>query len=147
MKNKFDVNLELLVNKKLIDSENFTVEVIISDETPVLRQTWDGEIYTIIFQHDEESVDMSRAEILPILWNHNDNGLPIGSYENVRLENKQLKAKAVFDKDDTFAMTILNKVKSGHIKTLSVGASILAKTVTKEKDRFIHSKSYKMATF
>ena len=131
---KFKVNLELLVNKKLVNEETFTVPVVLSDETPVSRITWDGDRYNLILVHDEESVDMSRAEILPVYWNHNDNALPIGSYTDVRVENKQLKANAVFDSEDTFAMSIFKKVAKGHIKTLSVGADIISKTVTKEED-------------
>ena len=129
---KFKINLELLVNKKLVNEETFTVPVVLSDETPVSRITWDGDRYNLILVHDEESVDMSRAEILPVYWNHNDNALPIGSYTDVRVENKQLKANAVFDSEDTFAMSIFKKVAKGHIKTLSVGADIISKTVTEE---------------
>ena len=129
---KFKVNLELLVNKKLVNEETFTVPVVLSDETPVSRITWDGDRYNLILVHDEESVDMSRAEILPVYWNHNDNALPIGSYTDVRVENNQLKANAVFDSEDTFAMSIFKKVAKGHIKTLSVGADIISKTVTEE---------------
>ena len=131
---KFKVNLELLVNKKLVNEETFTVPVVLSDETPVSRITWDGDRYNLILVHDEESVDMSRAEILPVYWNHNDNALPIGSYTDVRVENNQLKANAVFDSEDTFAMSIFKKVTKGHIKTLSVGADIISKTVTEEED-------------
>ena len=131
---KFKVNLELLVNKKLVNEETFTVPVVLSDETPVSRITWDGDRYNLILVHDKESVDMSRAEILPVYWNHNDNALPIGSYTDVRVENNQLKANAVFDSEDTFAMSIFKKVAKGHIKTLSVGADIISKTVTKEED-------------
>ena len=131
---KFKINLELLVNKKLVNEETFTVPVVLSDETPVSRITWDGDRYNLILVHDEESVDMSRAEILPVYWNHNDNALPIGSYTDVRVENNQLKANAVFDSEDTFAMSIFKKVAKGHIKTLSVGADIISKTVTEEED-------------
>ena len=131
---KFKVNLELLVNKKLVNEETFTVPVILSDETPVSRITWDDDRYNLILLHNQDSVDMSRAEILPVYWNHNDNALPIGSYTDVRLENNQLKANAVFDSEDTFAMSIFKKVAKGHIKTLSVGANIFSKTVTQEED-------------
>ena len=131
---KFKINLELLVNKKLVNEETFTVPVVLSDETPVSRITWDGDRYNLILVHNEESVDMSRAEILPVYWNHNDNALPIGSYTDVRVENNQLKANAVFDSEDTFAMSIFKKVAKGHIKTLSVGADIISKTVAEEED-------------
>ena len=131
---KLKINLKLLVNKKLVNEETFTVPVILSDETPVSRINWDGDRYNLILLHSEESVDMSRAEILPVYWNHNDNALPIGSYTEVRLENNQLKANAVFDSEDAFAMSIFKKVAKGHIKTLSVGADIISKTVTQEED-------------
>jgi HK97 family phage prohead protease len=131
---KFKVNLELLVNKKLVDEKTFTVPVVLSDETPVTRITWGGDRYNLILLHSEDAVDMSRAEILPVYWNHNDNSLPIGSYTDVRLEDNKLKANAVFDGDDAFAMSIFKKVAKGHIKTLSVGADILSKTTTQEED-------------
>ena len=144
---KFKVNLELLVNKKLVNEETFTVPVVLSDETPVSRITWDGDRYNLILIHDEKSVDMSRAEILPVYWNHNDNALPIGSYTDVRVENNQLKANAVFDSEDTFAMSIFKKVAKGHIKTLSVGADIISKTVTQEEDGSYTVKATKWQPF
>lgn len=144
---KFKVNLELLVNKKLINEETFTVPVILSDETPVSRITWDGERYNLILLHNEEAVDMTRADILPVYWNHNDNALPIGTYTDVRLENNQLKANAVFDSEDTFAMSIFKKVLKGYIKTLSVGADIFATTATEEEDNSITVRATKWQPF
>lgn len=133
MKKDFKIDLQIKLNNSEIDAENFTVPVILTDETPVLRKTWDGQPYYLVLVHDEDSIDMAREEIMPAYWNHNDNGLPIGSHENVRLEDRKLKTDVVFDSDDNFAMSIFKKVQKKHIKTVSAGVHIL-KYETVESD-------------
>lgn len=63
-----------------------------------------------------------------MLWNHTrswtdkDNVmLPIGRWDNIRIENSKLIADAVFDLDDDFAAKIAKKVDKGIINMTSVG--------------------------
>lgn len=73
--------------------------------------------------------DLSQFEKNPImLWNHNrpwrdtkDGILPIGHWENIRIEGDRILADAVFDTDD-FSQTIALKVESGTLRMCSVGA-------------------------
>lgn len=62
-----------------------------------------------------------------MLWMHNrawrgtkDEVLPIGHWENVRVEGTRLLADAVFDENDPFAVSIRDKVEAGHLRMASV---------------------------
>ncbi len=48
--------------------------------------------------------------------------LPIGYWENIRVENNQLLADPVFDESDEFAMTIKKKVENKVLRMASLGA-------------------------
>ena len=133
-KKEMIVDIELLVDKSKIKKDSNVIPVILTDDTPMKRIDWDGTPYTLILSHDEDSVDLERKDILPILWNHNDNGLPLGAYEDVKLEGNKTIANAVFDEDDTFATTVLNKAKKGVIKSLSAGLKIFEKEVLRHED-------------
>ena len=74
-------------------------------------------------------VDLEQFRKNPImLWNHNksydesrESKLPIGHWENIRVEGTQILADAVFD-DDEFAQKIARKVESGTLRMASIGA-------------------------
>ncbi|MBL6448569.1 hypothetical protein JMN32_19820 [Fulvivirga sp. 29W222] len=51
--------------------------------------------------------------------------LPIGRWENIRKEDSQLLADAVFDEDDEFAMKISSKIDKGILNTASAGLDVL----------------------
>lgn len=53
-------------------------------------------------------------------WN-DDNTLPIGIWENIRVENGKLLADPKFDEGDEFAVKIKNKVEGGFLKMASIG--------------------------
>jgi hypothetical protein len=66
-----------------------------------------------------------------MLWNHtrsysdkNNVILPIGKWENIRVEEGALKADAVFDMEDEFAASISRKVDKGMINMCSIGFEI-----------------------
>lgn len=64
-----------------------------------------------------------------MLWKHEryDNRLlPIGRWENLRVENGALLADAIFDDKDDFARQIKNKVEKGIINACSIGIEVLA---------------------
>lgn len=69
-----------------------------------------------------------------MLWMHSratwgarkDDVLPIGRWENIRIEGTQLLADPVFDENDDFAMKIKSKVDGGFIKMASANFDIVA---------------------
>lgn len=71
-----------------------------------------------------DGVDTEQFERNPVMfYQHNDWNLPVGRWENVRKENGQLLADAVFDEEDTDAevQRMIKKVKKGFIKMASCG--------------------------
>jgi HK97 family phage prohead protease len=63
-----------------------------------------------------------------MLWNHTRSSsdkentiLPIGRWENLRVEDGKLLGDTCFDMDDPFAVKIANKVEKGFIKASSLG--------------------------
>lgn len=77
--------------------------------------------------------DLEQFKRNPImLWMHNrswrgteDEVLPIGRWENIRIENGKLLADAIFDENDDFAVKIGDKVENGFLKMASVGIKVL----------------------
>lgn len=57
-----------------------------------------------------------------MLWNHDNWELPIGRWENIRIEGTKILADANFDMNDKRAAEIARKVKEGYIKACSIGA-------------------------
>ncbi|UBD75703.1 peptidase [Parabacteroides goldsteinii] len=67
--------------------------------------------------------DFSVFENNPVmLLNHNDWELPIGRWENIRVEGTKVLADAVFDEEDENALAIKGKVDRGFLKAASIGA-------------------------
>lgn len=61
-----------------------------------------------------------------MLYSHNRELLPIGTWENVRKEDGRLLAEAKFDENDEFAMQISDKVEKGIIRCCSIGFEIIS---------------------
>lgn len=57
-----------------------------------------------------------------MLWSHDNWELPIGRWENIRIEGTRILADANFDLKDPKAAEIARKVKDGYIKACSIGA-------------------------
>ena len=57
-----------------------------------------------------------------ILLNHKDWELPIGRWENIRIEGTQILADALFDEKDDIAVKIAGKVEGGFLRMASMGA-------------------------
>ena len=51
--------------------------------------------------------------------------LPIGYWENIRIEDGKLMADAVFDQEDSFAKQIESKVRQKVLRACSVGVSVI----------------------
>ena len=56
-----------------------------------------------------------------MFYHHRDGDLPIGRWENVRVENGLIYADAIFDEEDEFALKIKGKVERGFIRMASIG--------------------------
>jgi len=96
----------------------------------------------ITFLVSDESVNSAGFRILTsgidftdflknpvMLWKHEryDNRLlPIGRWENLRVENGALLADAIFDDKDDFARQIATKVEKGIINACSIGIEVIA---------------------
>ena len=117
-----------------IDSKNKIVKTILSDETPVLRFGWQEGMYDIVLSHEESAVDLSRAEIMPLLVQHNREMLPIGNWANIRIEDGKLKGDAVFDEEDKLAMEVFGKFERGFMKSFSIGIGTWSKVLEKDKN-------------
>jgi HK97 family phage prohead protease len=69
-----------------------------------------------------DTVNFSRNPVM--LFNHNKEAMPIGTWENLRVENGELLADAVFDMDDTLGKEVARKVEKGFIRGASMGLRI-----------------------
>lgn len=127
------IGSQCFIDKNGIDLENKTIPLILSDESKVLRFDWENGLYDLILEHSDSAIDLSRKDILPVLLQHDTNMLPIGIYENVRLENSKLKALARFDTEDELGMKVFSKMSRGFMPTVSVGITIHEKMLFKEE--------------
>ena len=120
------------IDNNLINKKNKTVEIILSDETKILRYDfWEDKTYNLKLLHNDTNIKLDRASILKVFYQHDTYNLPIAKIENLRIEDNKLKGTAVFDTDDEFAMKIFKKVQNGFLESLSVGINVLE---TKEVD-------------
>lgn len=131
------LNATTTFDASLIDSEQKRVPLVLSDETQVIRWDWQNGLYNLTLSHGEENIDLGRAGILKLFYQHETHGStpPIGRLENVRLEDGKLKADAVFDAEDEFAMQIFGKIERGFLESVSVGVSILKGTMREFKSK------------
>jgi HK97 family phage prohead protease len=76
------------------------------------------------FRIKTSGIDFEDFRKNPVmLWNHSINDvrrLPIGKWDNIRVEGNLLLGDAVFDEGDVFAVEIERKVKEGFIKACSI---------------------------
>ena len=102
-----------------VDSDNRTVELSFSSETPYGR--WFGDE---ILCHDEECINLDRFNdgLGTVLFNH-DRDAVVGHIETVWIEDSRGKALVRFD-DDEQSDAIFKKVQSGTLQGVSVGYAI-----------------------
>ena len=133
MSKKIDLSQHLHFNVALgasaVNSDTKTVSFILSDETIVGRGWFD-----IKLLHGDKNVNLERGQILKVFYNHDSKALPIGKWENLRVEDKKLKGDAIFDSNDEFAMKIFNKIKDGFLESISVGVEF-EKYDVKQRDK------------
>lgn len=83
----------------------------------------DETVNTQGFRMLTSGIDLSIFRSNPVmLLNHNDWDLPIGRWENIRVEGTQILADAVFDEKDERAAIIMGKVDRDFLKAASIGA-------------------------
>ena len=120
-----------------VNLEERSVEILISTETPILkRDPWSGEKYEEVLLHGEENVDLTRAKNAKLRWMHGNGKygeLPLGPLENVRLENRQLRAKAIFSQANPDAEMFLNMVLERTLSEISVGGQKLELRITERE--------------
>lgn len=98
--------------------ETRTCEAVLSTETGVFRGG-----YTEVLRHDDTSVDLSRAaDGLPLLWSH-DPAQHIGTVENIRIHNHQLRGRLRFS-ESPLGQEKFADVKAGILRGLSIGYQI-----------------------
>ena len=135
------IGTKCFLNKDTVNETEKSVEVILSDETKIVRYSWEDVEYYLTLSHDEGSVDLTRADILSLFINHNTYELPIGKFTNVRLEDKKIKATAVFDEEDAESMKIFKKLSKGFLQSFSVGININTKVLEKEENGISYYKA------
>ena len=65
----------------------------------------------------------------PVMYmNHADWSLPIGRWENIRLDGERILADPVFDMDDEVAREVAGKVERGFLKMASVGVRVIERS-------------------
>ena len=60
-----------------------------------------------------------------MLYNHDDREMPIGRWDNIRIEDNRILADAHFDELDPRGKEIARKVEAGYINACSIGAWVL----------------------
>lgn len=91
---------------------------------PITFTVLDSSVTTYGFRIIPEGVDLEHFKKNPVmLYDHSDWRMPIGRWENIRLEDGKILADAVFDYDDPNeeVQRIIGKVERGFIKAASVG--------------------------
>lgn len=123
-----------LIDQSSLDSENRTVDILISTETPISRTDYySGTRYEEVLLHGEENVDLTRAQNAKLRWMHGMGQygeLPIGRLENVRLENNELRATAHFSHANPQAEMFWRMVEEGTLSEISVGGKKLDVRIT-----------------
>lgn len=92
---------------------------ILSDET----------VNTFGFRVLLSGADLEQFKKNPVMYyNHDDWAMPIGRWENIRLENGRLMADPVFDMEDEKAAKIAGKVERGFLKMASIGLRVIERS-------------------
>lgn len=132
--NKCGLGLTCQFKVEGIDLEHKKIPVVLSDESEVVRFNFSDGRHFIRLLHGEENVDLSRKDILSLFINHEIDNLPTAIFEDVRLEDRKMKAMSVFDESDPDSMKIFNKLSKGFLKSFSVGIDIIERVFVKEED-------------
>lgn len=79
-------------------------------------------------------IDLKRFKNNPAMfYNHNTRVLPIGRWDDIRIEEDKLTAEAVFDEGDSFALEVKRKVEKEMLRGTSIGISVLETSADPDK--------------
>ena len=93
----------------------------------------DSSVNTYGFRVLTQGLDISQFKKNPVmLVMHNRMALPIGRWENIRVENDKLIAEAKFDEEHEFAQQIKSKVEQKILSAASIGFDVLEISEDKE---------------
>lgn len=83
----------------------------------------DESVNTYGFRMLTSGANLEEFRKNPVLFlNHKDWELPIGRWENIRIEGARILADAVFDENDEEAIKVMKKVEADFVRMASVGA-------------------------
>lgn len=83
----------------------------------------DETLNTYGFRMLTDGVDLTEFVKNPVmLLNHDDWSLPIGRWENIRIEDGKVLAEPLFDLKDDIGKKVADKVADGFLKAASIGA-------------------------
>ena len=125
--NKLEMGLErkATIEKATKVDDVKRIHIAISSETPVRRMDyWSEKEYDEVLLHGAENIDLSRASTAKLRYYHGAGKygeLPIGKLENVRIENKVLRAEAIFSNANPDAEMLWRMVEEGTLTEISVG--------------------------
>ncbi len=115
------------------DKSDTTIPVAISSESPVERYDWwTDERYMEVLDHSKDAVDLTYAKDgLPFLLDH-DTRVQVGILENVRLEDKKLRADIRMGNHPD-AGWVEKDIRAGVRKKVSVGYRLGEYRIEKEE--------------
>lgn len=86
----------------------------------------DSSVNKIGFRVLTSGIALEEFKRNPImLYGHDRRVLPIGTWENVRVDGDRLLADAKFDEEDELGKEIARKVRQGILKATSIGADVI----------------------
>ena len=90
--------------------------------TPHTFVLHDDSLNTYDFRMLTSGANLEEFRKNPVMFFiHRDYELPIGRWENIRVDGSRILADAVFDADDPEAMKVAGKVERGFIRAASIG--------------------------
>ena len=82
----------------------------------------DESVNTYGFRMLTSGANLEEFRKNPVLFlNHKDWELPIGRWENIRIEGARILADAVFDENDEEAIKVMKKVETDFVRMASIG--------------------------
>lgn len=102
----------------------------------------DESLNTQGFRMLTSGADLTEFRKNPVmLMNHNDWSMPIGRWENIRIEDTKIMADPVFDENDPVGKQVSDKVERNFIRAASIGAW-RPEEVTEETDTLTGKVTY-----
>lgn len=127
-----------------LDTENRSVEVVCSTESPVDVYDWQrGEILPEILLMSGCLLPENRQ--VPLLDTHyrGDISSVLGSCRDLRIVNDQLIGRAHYASDDAAAEAAWNKTRQGHLTDYSIGYRVLEATyIPQGQEKNINGRNY-----